>query len=331
MAWYRDPLFILLIIIGIVTLIVVIANIGITSVSSGKEFTSTMSFIAGFWWLFLSLGFLLLLLSVLLSSILAARIGLFLIFLGIFEVEILYILPLFGGYFDIFRGDLTLVDCSKIEPTQYLQYISCLFGGYAIESKNLWIGWIVWFVFLFITPLAILFSLFWEFSDFLTNRNVRNVVTFATSLIAYRALMSTIFIEILTYGAGGIALLLINWLFFGYIVRIVNRMFEHIEKAERVAEVVYRLGERRKQFYNAVEQSEHWKKLEDAIDKQNEQNFVSIVKEILPIAEQFLVFDDIDALRSKLSYIQQQMKSDKDKAKKELDGLKEGLKKGLKP
>jgi len=304
MVWYRNPLFILLMIIGVVVLIIVVANMGVPSVSSKEGLTPAMNAIVGFWWLFLSLGFLLLLIALLFTWRKIARLGLLLIFLGIFLIEVVYVLPIFGGYLDIFKGDLTLVDCSKITPSEYLQYISCLFGGHAIEAKNLWIGWIIWFVFVFILPLAILYSLFYEFSDFFANKNVRNVITFAMSLIAYRALMSTIFIEILTYGAGGIGLLLINWLFFGYIVKVVDRIFGLAEKSERLANILFAATEKRRFFYKALSRSGYWSKLERAINNNDLNTFHAIAQDIISRAGLVLTLEDKNQLQSRLGDIE---------------------------
>jgi len=331
MVWYRNPLFILLMIMGIITLIVVIANIGILSISSGKEFTSTMSILVGLWWLFLSLGFLLLLLAIFLTSRIVARIGLFLIFLGIFEVELIYILPIFGGYLDIFKGDFVLVECSNVDTTQYLKFISCLFGGHAIESKNLWIGWTIWFVFVFMLPLAILYSLFYEFSDFLTNKNVRNVVTFAMSLIAYRALMSTIFIEILTYGAGGIALLFINWLFFAYILKAVDKMFELAEKSERLSRIFIEGARRRRYFYDAAARANYWNDLRLAIQNRNRALFQQIRDDLVAEADLVLTLEDKLKLIRQLSDIEKLMMSDKQEDREEALRRLENLEKWLKP
>jgi len=305
MVWYRNPLFIILMIIGVGIFIIIMATMGVPSVSVKEGITSTtLNMIVGYWWLFISAGILLILISLLFSLRKVAKAGLLLIFVGIFLIELVYVLPIFGGYLDILKGDLSLVDCSNVDPTQYLQYISCLFGGHAIESKNLWLGWTIWFVFVFILPLAILYSLFYEFSDFFANNNIRKVITFAMSLIAYRALMSTIFIEILTYGAGGIGLLLINWMFFGYIVKSVDRIFKVAESSQRLANILFAAAEKRRFFYNSLRSSGYWRRLQNAINNGDANTFHRLAEDVISHAGLVLTLEDKNRLQKLLSDIE---------------------------
>jgi len=208
-----------------------------------SDIRSTLSYWSGWWWMLFVVGILLIVFGLLIRkkwtniSKFLLYIGLFSVFISIFLVEILYVLPPLSGTLNLFKGDITLVNCENVQLTEPLSYIACLFAGHSISAKNLWLAWAIWFVFVFALPLSILFSLFWMFSDFIDSTNIRRVITFAAALLAYRVLMSTFFIELLSYGFGGIALLLINWLFFAYAVRWVRGMFVWVERVEYMREV----------------------------------------------------------------------------------------------
>jgi hypothetical protein len=105
---------------------------------------------------------------------------------------------------------------------------ACIISGYAPSTYS-WLGITVFFIFGIIIPLAMLITLFYDFSGFLTNKNVRNVIAFTGALLSFRALFSTLFIDFLIYGFGGIGLLFFNYLFFGWAITWVRRMFAMVQ------------------------------------------------------------------------------------------------------
>jgi len=199
-----------------------------------EDITNILNRFSGLWWVFMIGGIIAIPLGHRLAGIAPLWVtnlltggGFFAIFMAIIIAEALYVFPLFKGVLNLFKGDLALVDCVKdINPIKDLpQFIAYTFSGYCIDAQNEALAIIVWIIFVLILPLAILIALFWEFSEgmFRDNR-VRNVVSVAGALIAYRVLMSTFFINFLSYGFGGIALLFFHWLFFRWGTRAVLRI-----------------------------------------------------------------------------------------------------------
>jgi len=285
-----------------------------------------LSGLVGLWWIFIFAGVPLFFFAIFYKSERVALAGVILMFIGFILVQVAYVLPLFGGYIDILKGDLSIVDCSRVKPEEILQYASCILAGHAVEAKNIVIGWTVWFVFVFLLPLIILYYLFLEFSDFL-KQGAREVVAFAMSLIAYRALMSTLFIEMLSYGAGGIALLAINWLFFGYIRRIVDGMFEEIEKSKRLANVLLAAAQRRRNLYDIFFMKLHrGVQLENAIRAGDVNTVRAIFNEILQYADTILTLGDLEELKKYIKRIEDRLNAqDINGAINELNGLRTWL------
>jgi hypothetical protein len=124
----------------------------------------------------------------------------------------------------------------KIDPIMNIINIpACIFAGYVPSDYSI-VSIAVFVIFMLILPLAILYSLFYDFSDFLSIR-IRKVVALSAALISYRALISSFFIDFLTFGFGGIALLFFNYLLFGWGIRWVRGMFAHIHYAKTIFRV----------------------------------------------------------------------------------------------
>jgi len=231
-----------------------------------QDITQTLSFWSGVWWLFLIGG----IIAIPLGYILAGRVpelltkiltigGFFAIFMAIIIAESLYVWPLFSGVLNLFKGDLALVDCVEdINPIKDLpQFIAYTFSGYCIYAQNYVAAIAVWIIFVLILPLAILIALFWDFSEgMFKDKRVRNVVSFSGALIAYRVLMSTFFINFLSYGFGGIALLFFHWLFFRWgtraVVRIVSLKIRHKVVQQEIKKQQQEARNLRKEFARRV-------------------------------------------------------------------------------
>jgi hypothetical protein len=165
--------------------------------------------------------------------------GVFTIFIAIFLLEIAYILipgrlPILGFKFDvnecegIFKPLIESMQAQEDPIYNLIGMTSCILSGYT-PSEISWLGITVFFIFSIIIPITILVSLFYYFSDFISHTGIRRVISFSAALLTYRALFSTLFIEFITYGLGGIGLLLINYLFFGWAMRWVRGMFAMVE------------------------------------------------------------------------------------------------------
>lgn len=164
--------------------------------------------------------------------------GVFLIFIGIFGIEILFAARFIG------KPDPLIKECKNISTTNEISKNlivtgSCIIIGYA--PKDLEITTIGSFlIFALILPLSLIIALFYEFIDFLTNENVRRVVVFASALIAYRGLLASMFVELLSYSFAGVALLAINYLLFGIIYRAISGIWKLTERMRMIGKAIIR-------------------------------------------------------------------------------------------
>jgi len=99
---------------------------------------------------------------------------------------------------------------------------SCVFAGY-VPTELSWLGLVTFFIFGIVLPLALLISVFYDSTDFLTHRGVRGVVTLSLSLIAFRFLLASLFLELLGYGIAGIGLILVDFLLFEVLFRRLSK------------------------------------------------------------------------------------------------------------
>jgi len=166
-------------------------------------------------------------------------IGLFIIFIATFGVEITYILPYLG------KPVITFATCEGISTTtpiiqepinNFVIAIACIFVGNAPADLT---GYAIatFFIFGVIAPLGVLIALFYEFTDFLQNKNVRNVMAFLSALMAYRFLLATLFTEILGYGFAGLGLLLVDYFFFMVLLRVIRGLWAGYEATEKALAV----------------------------------------------------------------------------------------------
>ncbi len=201
-------------------------------------YVTTLLGYAGIWWLIFVIGIFLIIIGIAIRSrITISKIlmysGIITVFVSVLLAEILYVLPLIP----VIRG-IDVYPCFQLESKNLslIEQIACIFSG--ITPVNNVISWLVWFVFLFILPLAILVSLFWEFTTaaIITHPGARRVIAFASALIAYRFLMAYLFVEFISVGLGGIALFFVNILFFGWAVNGIRRLFAFAEQVKAMRE-----------------------------------------------------------------------------------------------
>ncbi|MGC9200695.1 MAG: hypothetical protein ACP5F8_01895, partial [Candidatus Aenigmatarchaeota archaeon] len=190
----------------------------------------------GAWWLFFFIiGIALIFLGIILGRVnwkirrWLSIAGLIAIFLGVFGAEIVYLIPYLG------KPIITYEECQGVvtppstpqQPDPIVTVVglsSCIFTGFAPSGYDLYT--IVTFViFGIIAPLAMLIALFYEFTDFLTHTGVRNVMAFLSALVAYRFLLSSLFIELLGYGFAGLGILLFDYFFFMIVFRAMQKLW----------------------------------------------------------------------------------------------------------
>ena len=163
-------------------------------------------------------------------------IGLLIIFLGLFVVQIIYILPYLGKpvltYTVCSESTLMLIPSAPISgmkvtiPDPLASVViptACVFAGY-VPTELSWLGLVTILIFGIILPLALLISVFYDSTDFLTHGGVRAVVTLSLSLIAFRFLLASLFLELLGYGIAGIGLILVDFLLFELLFKRLSRM-----------------------------------------------------------------------------------------------------------
>ena len=193
------------------------------------------------WWVFFIIGILIIVIGIAFRGKIWASgivtLGVIIIFVAVFLAELSYLvipgrLPLLGVKVDISACEnyfIPLIEETQQDPIyDFFGTSACILSGYAPSTYN-WLGMSIFFIFGIIIPLAILITLFYDFSGFLINRNVRNVIAFTGGLLSFRALFSTLFIDFIIYGYGGIGLLMFNYLLFGWAITWVRRMFAMVQ------------------------------------------------------------------------------------------------------
>lgn len=172
-------------------------------------------------------------------------IGLVIIFIGMFGAKAVYLIPFLGGEKTNFY-----TRCESVSESNIIETISCIFIGYAPTGFELYtLGTFI--IFGIIAPLGILIALFYEVTrDIFTSSGVRNVVTFLSALIAFRTLLASMFFELLNYGFAGLGIMLVNYLFFMIIFKVMQKLWKGAEEirsiitytaAETIAELTRQL------------------------------------------------------------------------------------------
>jgi len=185
----------------------------------------------GIWWLFLFIiGIAIIFVSIIVGKAnwkirkYGSIIGLIVITAGIFSAEIVYLIPYLGSKVIEYN------ECKEISFTGGISYenvvytFACIFVGYAPAGTEL-TTLAVFIIFGLIAPLGMLIALFYEFTDFLTNKGVRNVMTFLSAVVAYRFLLATLFIDLLGYGFAGLGILLFDYFFFMIVFRAMRGLW----------------------------------------------------------------------------------------------------------
>jgi hypothetical protein len=199
-------------------------------------------------------------------------IGLLILIFATFGVEIIYITPYLGKPvfpYKVCEQEFTAAMPPSNLPGPVVNIIAltaCTLTGY-IPTEITTLGIITFFIFGIIAPLGVLMALFFEFTDFLTDRNVRRVMTFLSALIAYRFLLSSMTIEVLGYGFAGVGKLLIDFFFFMIIFRIISKLWIGYEQVDSVLS-----GQAQARLASAVNEKNELEKLRDELKKTGQTN-----------------------------------------------------------
>ena len=206
--------------------------------------------------------------------------GLFIITIGLFLIEIAYLLPMVGKPVVSYKkceGTLSLWSSSssqtKDPAVKLMETTACIFSGY-VTTQLLWESIIVFFIFGLIVPFAMIIALFYEFTkDFLEHPMVRRVVAFTAGLLAYRYLLATLFLDVLGYGFAGVAILLVDLLLLYAVFRGLSRFWRGYEELSEMLAVqnrdtLYDLLRRRDNLLNAYKNSsgEKQKEVEEELN-----------------------------------------------------------------
>ncbi len=205
-------------------------------------------FITGLWYLFVLLGFSFIAISwlfVKLKKPLGAKTffgaSVLSFAIAIFACEYAFIVPL------LTRQPLfDYTSCENLQELTYVDWVLCAMTGYTLGK---WGGLsLATFVcMLFIVPLALLYSIFYlgvsgMFKGWVTYSNwAERIIAFCLAIFAYRGFLVSGFVEFLSLGAWGIALLVIDFILIGVGLRFLKG-FLGIEKLERIILRVREVG-----------------------------------------------------------------------------------------
>jgi hypothetical protein len=158
------------------------------------------------------------------------QVGLIIIYVSIFGVEIVYLLPYLGK---------PIVEYEECKGWSFAGFPSipfafaCVFTGYAPAGAEA-LTFASFFIFGILVPLGLLIALFYNFSDFIANPNVRIIIAILSGMLSFRFLMATLFTELLSYGFAGIGLLFLDYLFFMWVQKSVGGLFRGAAVVETV-------------------------------------------------------------------------------------------------
>jgi hypothetical protein len=160
--------------------------------------------------------------------------GLALIFIGTAAVELIYLIPRISE-----EPAITYKNCKEAsieigEITNIPYTVGCILTGYVPEGSDIF-TLTSFILFGIILPATLFIYLFYDAIDFVTNKSVRNVLSFVSGLMAFRGAAETLFIEFLTYGMLGMGLLLLNFFF---LLMLYGRIKKSWQAAETISEVI---------------------------------------------------------------------------------------------
>lgn len=129
--------------------------------------------------------------------------------------------------------------CENLNKKSIIDMATCIISGYVpTESAHNWTYYSFW-IFSVGTPLLIIVYLFIDAvvnSQIISNPFYAKIIGMGLGLMAYRGFLVTKLIFVLDFGATGIALLLINFLFMGIIFSKVRVFFGTYQQLEDVIE-----------------------------------------------------------------------------------------------
>jgi hypothetical protein len=193
------------------------------------------------WLLFLAFGIIFILVSIMIAprfpgiSRLLFGIGTFSLVGSLFLIELAYVLPFLQ------KGEISYSECQTIVQENVLATAACIIVGYAPTKEATSITSLSFWIFVVIIPLFILIYLFYDFvsiSGMIENKNARAVIGVGFGFLAFRGFLASKFVNFLSYGLFGIALLVIDLILasglLGYGNKFYRKWFEKsIERGKR--------------------------------------------------------------------------------------------------
>jgi hypothetical protein len=171
---------------------------------------------------------------------------------GIVLSEFAYVFPLLK------QEELTYEKCQEVVKENVLDTAACIIVGYApvgatqTTQVTFWITGVI-------LPLFTLIYIFYDFvkaGGIITNPNAQRVIAFSFGFIAFRGFLASRFINFLSYGLFGIALLVINLIIASGLLALGNRFFRKwaiIESEKELRDTMKISKEVVKQFCNNIE------------------------------------------------------------------------------
>jgi hypothetical protein len=140
---------------------------------------------------------------------------------GIVLSEFAYVFP------HLKQEEITYEKCQEVVKGNILDTAACIIVGYApvgatqTAQVTFWITGVI-------LPLFTLIYIFYDFvkaGGIITNPNAQRVIAFSFGFIAFRGFLASKFINFLSYGLFGIALLVINLIIASGLLALGNRFF----------------------------------------------------------------------------------------------------------
>ena len=154
-------------------------------------------------------------------------IGLCVLLVGIFGIEIAYILQNFFG-----KNPLPVAICSGFagESENLFNKLVCVFTGLEVTAED-WTSYLFLLIFAIIVPFAIICLLFYVFMPGILEPNLEKALAVLFAIVAYRFLLAALFFELLSYGIAGLGILIFD-------VFLIAIVFKALSKFWRAGEYI---------------------------------------------------------------------------------------------
>jgi hypothetical protein len=139
------------------------------------------------------------------------------------------------------KGNVIFMPCDNFGGKNLLDIASCVLIGYYPSGNRLASAFAYYSVYLFgvVFPIIVIVLIFTdavENSGIIANKLYAKLIGIGLGMMAWRGFIITRLIFVLDFGATGIALLLINLLFFGIIFNRIKLFFQTYQQLEDVIE-----------------------------------------------------------------------------------------------